>query len=115
MTELQKHLLALVSKFLPAQKNEGAGAVQVGKVGGDVTSNVTIVTVVGTPANTPGSLTTAEQREVLGLIRRVRNSETVFLFMERQFGTRMVIDLQPSQLLRVRRYAEAILNRTRKE
>ncbi|WP_343590147.1 hypothetical protein [Paracidovorax wautersii] len=111
-------MLAWIAKLLPKQKNEGSGAVQIGQAGGDVTtnstSNVTIINLV-TPAaaeaaspQPPPALTTVEQREVLAMIRKVPNREAVFLFMQKQFGTRMVIDLQPQQLLRLRRYVEAI-------
>lgn len=111
-------LLAWVAKLLPRQKNEGAGSVQVGQAGGDVTttSNVTIINVVAQPIggqDLPVTLATPAQREVLAMIRKLHNREAVFVFMQRQFGTRMVIDLQPSQLLRVRRYVEVIQSRAR--
>lgn len=60
-----------------------------------------------------GAIATPQQREVLSLIRGLRKTESVFLFMEKEFGTRMVIDLQPSQLIRVKRYVEAINRRTK--
>lgn len=90
---------------------------QVGRVGGDVVSNVTIVNISHSQiSNTqPATIATAEQREVLSLIRGLRNKESVFLFMEKHFGTRMVIDLQPRQLIRVKRYVEAINRRMKGE
>ena len=39
----------------------------------------------------------------------VRNK--VLDFMRREFNTAMVVELQPAQLLRVRRYVETINNR----
>lgn len=114
MGELPKQLLAWIAKLLPKQKVEGNGAIQVGKVGG----NVTIVHVTHTPssqASKPASLTTPEQREVLGLIRRLRNEEAVFVWMEKSFGTRRVINLQPYELLRTRRYVETIHSRMKRE
>ncbi|GKT20032.1 hypothetical protein AVHY2522_24595 [Acidovorax sp. SUPP2522] len=46
------------------------------------------------------------------MIRQLHDNKGVFLFMEKTFGTRMVIDLAPAQLLRVRRYVETIHRRT---
>lgn len=89
---------------------------QVGSAGRDVVSNVTmnIVNIHGQFTNTrPASVANPAQREVLNMIRRLRKAEPVFLFMEREFGTRMVIELQPTQLLRLKRYVEAIHRRTK--
>lgn len=114
MGELPKQLWAMLAKLLPKQKVQGDGAIQVGKVGG----NVTIVHVTQSPESSdtkPVSLTTAEQREVLGLIRRLRNNESVFVWMEKSFGTRMVMDLKPSEVMRTRRYVETIHRRMNRE
>lgn len=119
MSELPKQLLAWLARLLPKQKIQGDGAVQVGKVGG----NFTVVNVTQYQAPAPsehfhqrnGSIANPEQREVLRMISRLHNKDSIFLFMTRQFGTHMVIDLQPSQLLRVRRYVESINRRTQKE
>lgn len=114
MSELPRQLLAWIAGLLPKQKNEGDGGFQVGKISGPVTV-VNVFQQREGPAVTAepkaASLATAQQREVLTMIRRLRNSEAVFDFMERTFNTRMVIDLQPGQLLRVRRYVEAINRR----
>ncbi|WCM88549.1 hypothetical protein [Acidovorax sp. NCPPB 3576] len=112
--------MAWAAKLLPRMKNEGAGAVQIGKVEGNVSTNHFTITVIA-PKPEPGpeapaaplSLTSPEQREVLRLIRQLQDNKGVFLFMERTFGTRMVIDLEPAQLLRVRRYVETIHRRTK--
>ncbi|MBB4845003.1 hypothetical protein HNP55_003549 [Paucibacter oligotrophus] len=50
-----------------------------------------------------------QQREVLRLLVSIRpHDRGVFDFMEREFGTRMVIDLNDLQLKRARRYAETV-------
>ena len=114
MAELPKQLRAWIAKLVPQQKNGGAGAVQVGSVGGNVTSNVTIVNVLAPPLEAP-KLASADQREVLALIRKLHNREAVFHWMQKSFGTRMVIDLKPSELLRTRRYVETIHRRLKRE
>lgn len=122
MSELPKWLGALVAKLLPKQKAMGEHAAQFGKVGG----NVTIVHLTQhlppvaapvqpmplTPAGRPfrpGATANDEQRQVLQLIRRLPNSASVEKFMKREFGTHMVICLEPLELVRVRSYVEAIL------
>lgn len=110
MGELSRQLLAWIARLLPKQKVQGHGAIQVGKVGG----NLTIFHVTQAPSSTrqeSPTLANQEQRAVLGMIRRLRNSEAVFEWMQKSFGTRMVIDLDARQLLRVRRYVESIHRR----
>ena len=92
--------------------NRGDGAIQIGHVGG----NLTIVQVVqGAPA-TPRTkgLANEAQREVLKLMRHLPDQALVTDFMQREFDTRMVIDLDAGQLFRVRRYVETILNNSDK-
>ncbi len=125
--ELLAWLKGLMTSLMPKQKMEGDGGVMIGKVDGcvsQVTHNVSNVThqhfygplqrqdADAAVETKSGGIATYEQRQVLLMIRRVRNSDAVFAFMERTFGTRMVIDLQPSQLARVRRYVETIQRRT---
>ena len=94
--------------------------VQVGQVNGSVRvvhlkqeRHITNhVHVYGEPDPASKSLTSSEQRDVLQMIRALRNSDSTFAFMEKTFGTKFVMDLQPSQLLRVRRYVESINKRT---
>jgi len=111
--ELPKQLLAWMARLMPKMRNEGSGSVQVGKVGG----NVTIVNVTQHLSHTyldpqmPVAIATQEQRDVLRMIRLLPNSEGVYKFMERSFQTRMVIDLEPVELLRVRKYVESIRRR----
>ncbi|MBF9263376.1 hypothetical protein [Paracidovorax cattleyae] len=122
MTGFYRQIQAIKEKLLPKLINRGSGGVQVGKVSGDVTAT-SFVTIVNVQAESSASrreesgsssLTTPEQREVLRMIRQLPVADSVFTFMKREFGTHMVIDLQPSQLLRVRRYIEAINRRQKK-
>lgn len=121
-------------RLQPQQKMQesGSGNVQAAKVDGDLHNNHSTRSSVAQIAqgvhvghvdggvhvyqfHSQQQITTisnAEQRAVLAMIRRLRNGEAVFAFMARTFGTRMVIDLQPSQLLRVRRYVETINQRS---
>ena len=121
-----------IARLLPKQINRGNGVVQIGKMGG---GNVTIVHLTQhlspVPASVPvppiasmppaplaepaarpfrpSGVANAEQREVLSLIRKLHNNVPVLEFMQREFGTYMVIHLQPPQLFRVRRYVEEII------
>lgn len=116
-----------MAKLLPKQKVKGDRATQFGKVEG----NVTIVHLtqhlppVAAPAPVPpiapmpltpaarpfrpGATANDEQRQVLQLIRRLPNNASVEKFMKREFGTHMVICLEPLELVRVRSYVEAIM------
>lgn len=108
MSELPKWLGILIARLLPKQKVKGDSATQFGKVGG----NVTIVNVTQhLPLQSPRRRATEAQREVLQLMRRVPSQAAVLDFMQREFGTRTVINLQPAQLFRVRRYVETISRR----
>ena len=93
----------------------GNGNVQIGQNNGQVRvvnlkqeRNVTNIHYHKEPEFTPAEMMSPQQKEVFAMICRLRNSESTYAFMEKTFGTRMVMDLQPSQLLRVRRYVEAI-------
>lgn len=130
MSELPKWLGKLIARLLPEQKSEGHHAAQFGKVGGNVTIFHVTQHVIATPQAPPhfaptapaplaeqpapphrpgGGVANDDQRHVLQLIRRLPNSTSVQEFMRREFGTHMVIHLQPNQLKRVQRYVEAIL------
>jgi len=65
-------------------------------------------------SSAPISQTTPEQREVLRLMRQLRSRESTYAFMQKNFGTKMVIDLKPGELIRVRKYVESINERVRK-
>lgn len=126
MSALPKWLGTWIARLLPKQKSKGDNAVQFGKVGGNVTivhltqhlpcappvQPVAVAPVIDPALHPfrPGRVATDEQRQVLQIMRRLPNKTSLEEFMQREFGTLMVIDLQPSQLFRVRRYAEAIYN-----
>lgn len=130
MSELPKWMGALIARLLPQQKSAGDHAAQFGKVGGNVTIFHVTQHVLATPVAPPqfvptapaplaepaaqphrpsGGIANEDQRLVLQLIRRLHDSASVYEFMRREFGTHMVINLQPPQLFRVRRYVEAII------
>lgn len=107
-----KEMLQKVGRFFfSRQTNSGSDSVQIGKV----TGNLTIVNVAGQqpvrqPVSTvPGNRLRSEQSRVLALLGKLRNRTSVLEFMDRQFGTKMVIHLDERQLFRVRRYVETIL------
>lgn len=54
MGELPKQLLAWVAKLLPKMNNEGAGAVQIAKVEGDVSTNHFTINLI-TPHQEPSA------------------------------------------------------------
>ncbi len=145
MGELSKNLLAWLARLLPKQTVHGDGAVQVGRVGGDMhtdhsthqhTARLAQSGHVGTgavhmghvqhvtqvhqhfyaavqpyPGVSPaGARPAATAAQVLALMDRLPEPVRfkVLDFMRREFGTSMVIELQPHQLYRVRRYVEAI-------
>ena len=119
---LPKWLLNWMASLLPSQTSSGSGSVQIGQVNGDVNNvtnhiqappvHVTQVfysTQVQTQQAAANGTATLEQRELLTLIRRMpNNGESVFRFMQREFNTRMVIDLRPSELRRVQSYVASI-------
>lgn len=100
-----KKLIGWLAKFLPAQKASGSASVQVGKVEGNITV-VHLTQHVNSPA--PRRTLSTSQRQVLALMRTVQNEEVILDFMQREFGTRRVIDLTEKQLYRVRRYVETV-------
>ena len=100
-----KKLIGWLAKFLPAQKASGSASVQVGKLEGNITV-VHLTQHVTSPG--PRRPVTASQRQVLALMRTVQNEEVILDFMQREFGSRRVIDLSEKQLYRVRRYVETV-------
>lgn len=127
MREIPKQLLAWLGRLLPQQKNSGSGAVQVGKAGGDVTVfNITHHQHAAPPYTQVNRLSpvahvaqhkrqaSPAQREVLYLMKQLAEREALVLdFMQREFGTRRVVDLGEAELFRVRRYVEVSLQRER--
>ena len=145
MGELPKRLLAWLAKLLPKQEVRGDGAVQVGRVDGDLhtdhsthhhTARVAQSGHIGTGAVHMGHVQNVTQvhqhfyaavepplvvssaaarpvataAQVLALMDPLPEPVRfkVLDFMRREFGTSMVIELQPHQLYRARRYVEAI-------
>lgn len=121
MQSIPKWLQPLIARFLPRQDNSGNGVVQIGKMGA---GNVTIVhltqhlpaapvapmpTAPAAPPFRPAGVANAEQRQVLQLMRQLPHPGPVHEFMQREFGTHMVIHLQPKELHRVRCYVEKII------
>jgi hypothetical protein len=125
--EIPKQLLAWLRQLLPKQKNSGSGVVQVGKAGDVTVVNITNHTMhmphihanaghrlSPVPVSTPKRQATTAQREVLDMMKLLDEREGLVLdFMQREFGTRRVIDLTDAQLYRVRRYVEVSLKRGR--
>ena len=126
MRELKKWLARLISRLMPTQTSSGAGAIQIGKMGGGVT-NVHLTQHIYYPPEThradvppirvarpdrrvrPRPPHKEVQRQVLALLDQVPDRIAVLDFMAREFGTRMVIELDGRQLYRLRRYVEVIL------
>lgn len=104
MQELPKQLLAWLGRLLPKQEVTGKSNVQVGQVGGNVT-------VINHHHHAPRRATpraSEEQKAVLRLMDELPDRFVALDFMEREFNTRMVIELKPAQLYRLRRYVETI-------
>lgn len=127
-----------MTRLMPQQQSSGSGAVHMGHVSGSV-HNITQVQRDGAiqvgkvegdlqvvhqhyypPPSTQASAcavrastTSAAHREVLALMKPLDKTARIRVldFMRREFGTAMVIELQPTQLVRVRRYVETINNR----
>lgn len=105
MNELQRLWKALLKHVLPKQKNTASGVVQVGQLNGNVT-----VHNYHAPVNVATrSKATPDQRKLLDLLKQVPDRIAILNFMEREFGTRLVINLDPPQVFRVRRYAETVI------
>lgn len=136
MSELPKWLGQLLARLLPKQKAHGDSAAQFGKVAGNVTIVHLTQHVMPAPAPVPpvapkpeapvvepaapqpirsAGVANEEQRQVLHLIRQLPNPTSVHEFMQREFGTHMVIHLQPRELHRVRRYVEKIIQSSDQE
>lgn len=114
MIAYRRFLKEMWALMFPRQKNKGGGAVQVGRLNGNVTViNHHHATNSSNDKPTPGERrATPAQRDVLDLMNRVPDRTSVLKFMEREFATRMVIELQPTQLYRLRRYLEVVIAKT---
>ena len=107
MQEIPKQLLRWVSRLLPKQEVTGNSNVQVGQV----TGNFTVVNNHHHARVQQTSRATAEHKEVLRLMERVPDRIAILGFMEREFRTRMVIELTPAQTFRLRRYVEVVVSK----
>lgn len=127
-----KEMMQWLLKLLPKQKmlHNGSGSLQAGRVEGDLHHSHTqsvynIFMMAGDmqpaqehikPAE-PGKGQTpafsmpesAEQSATLRRMGQLRNRITVLNFMEREFGTRMVIHLRSEQLKRLNLYLDAVM------
>ena len=105
-------------------KSTGEGGVHIGKMDGGFTqvhltqhiyppkANVSPVRVSRPELRAGPRLSAKEdQHQVLKLLDQVPDRMAVLDFMMREFGTRLVIDLEAQQLFRLRRYVQAILKR----
>lgn len=68
-------------------------------------------TVAGPSLDKPRAVVTHEQRTVLQLMKRTGCEGVVLNWMEREMHTRRVVELQPRQLYRLKRYCETIIER----
>jgi hypothetical protein len=112
--EVLQWLQKIVQQWTPRQDSSGSGAIQVGKMGGGITNvHLTQNIYHGTPPGTrrPKPVVSPECKQVLALLDQVPDRIAVLDFMEREFNTRMVIELERPQLFRVRRYVEAVLRK----
>lgn len=98
----------------------GSNNLQVGQAGGDVISHVSRhthhhVTIIQAPpqasANEPQARkpSSTEHSAVLRRMDQLRDRVPVLDFMEREFGTRMVVHLKSEQLFRLNRYLDVVL------
>lgn len=105
MSELQRLWKALLKQLQPtALRNTASGVVQVGKVDG----NGTVINHHHAPRR-KAPRASEEHKNVLRLMDEVPDRIAVLDFMEREFATRMVIELKPAQLYRLRRYVELVV------
>ncbi len=132
-SEFPRQWLAVLARLLPQQKTWGDGAVQTGRVDGDMhldrsthhsAVHVTHVThqhfYAAAPASQPPQAGTAdaprlspEQREVFAQMKRLERNAYIRVldFMRREFNTALVNELDARQVFRVRRYVEVIQRR----
>lgn len=106
MNELQRMWKALMKHVLPKLKNTASGVVQVGQVNG----NITVHNYHQAPVKVATrSKATPDQKRLLDLLKQVPDRAVILNFMQREFGTSLVIKLEPPQVFRVRRYVETVI------
>ncbi len=130
-----------MTRLMPQQESSGSGAVHMGHVSGSVHNitqvhhhfyaaalpeqmppaptvapapSVQTVAPVASPVSLSQSGATAAQKDVLGLMNRLPEPVRIKVleFMRREFKTGMVIELQPNEVYRVRKYVEMINQRS---
>lgn len=138
MVELSKQLLSWIARLRPTQKVKGDHAIQTGTVHGRLhvdrsthhhtqhNNHITIVQAASIPPvrpnhpappiaprlveNSPAPLaSSAACAAALKKLDQLRDRSRVLDFMEREFGTRMVIHLTSEQLYRLDRYLDVVL------
>lgn len=123
MQQTIQQLLVWIRQWLPRQKNTGQAGVQVAKAGDVIVINhITTHHNHISPHNNgqqPAQpknpeekkrQATPAQRALLGMMKQLHDREDLVLnFMHREFGTHRVMDLDETQLYRLRRYVEVSL------
>ena len=107
MNAYKQFLRELVRALWPKQKNiRVSKGVQAGRIDG----NVTVVNHhhQHLAPRAPVAFS-PEHGAVLDLMKQLENRVSVLEFMQREFGTKMVKELQPSELFRLRRYVEVVI------
>ena len=118
MNRLLAWAAQLIQKVLPQQHSTGDAAVQLGRVsGGEVHINNHVhnhhygTSPAPATAPTPRKATPAHVRVLQKMERlTLQKRSLVLAFMEREFGTRKVVDLLDAQeLRRLERYVEVVV------
>lgn len=112
MIEWRRQIKALLAYLWPKQSNRGPGSVQAGQVRGNITVNNHHHNYSSARKSVPF---TKDHREVLELLSGLPERASVLDFMHREFGTRMVKELQRNELRRVTGYVLAIKQKTQKQ
>ena len=108
---LPKWLRNWLARLLPSNHSSGDGAVHISRLHGNVT---TITNNIQQVVDTSGLRD--EQLELLRSIRKLPGrGESVLNFMDRKYGTRMVVDLRPSELRVVQQYVAGAYRRLSKK
>lgn len=130
MQLIPKWLRDWIAQLMPRQHSSGSSAMHMGHVSGSVQQQVhqhfyaaaqpaqDAAAPTPTPAVVrPPSGATPEQKQVLTLMKPLPEPVRIRVldFMRREFGTALVIELQPDQVYRVRRYVEVIHQQASRE
>ncbi len=110
MNAYKQFLRELIRALLPKQKDiRVSKGVQAARIDG----NVTVINNhhKHLPPRAP-VVFSAEHGAVLDLMKQLENRVSVLEFMQREFGTKMVKELQPNELFRLRRYVEVVIEKS---